>query len=168
MSKKATKPKVEDVLGEVLDGDAQTNALDFVAFLRANKLSPNLAAANSWAVAYKGQRVCFIRTYGSANYHNLKGGSWHICFANSKFANFDDEQYNLDEKLKNLIWDNISHCQNHDYACNPGDPMTIFGKKFDSVCHQWLFMINPDANAVECAKKIIMLYISSILRSKVV
>ena len=37
---KNEKPKIEDVVCEVLSGDAQKNALDFIAFLRENKLNP--------------------------------------------------------------------------------------------------------------------------------
>jgi len=38
---KISKPKIEDVIYEVLADDAQKNALDFAAFLRANKCHPD-------------------------------------------------------------------------------------------------------------------------------
>ena len=58
---KANKPKVEDIIPNWLDGDMKNNALDFVTWLRVNKMSPTWASANSWKVSYKSKGVCYIK-----------------------------------------------------------------------------------------------------------
>jgi len=153
------KPKIEDVIVQVLANDAQKNALNFVAFLRANKMSPSWASANAWAVSYKSQRVCYIRLHGTAHYHNLERGSWHINHVNygrTSLVDHGDEpnQHISDEKLKDMVWDNVKHCTRC-YNCKTGNSVTILGKQFDETCHSWLMMKNPDADAINCAKKIV-------------
>jgi len=58
-----TKPAIEDVIADVLNGDAKKNALDFVSYLQKNKMKPVWASANAWKVSYKGQVICYIRLY---------------------------------------------------------------------------------------------------------
>ena len=160
MANKITKPKLEDVINEVLTGDAYNNALDFVMFLRENKITTPWSATNSWKLRFKGKNIGFISTFGTAPYRGLAENSWHICFTDSTFVDNDtvcDRQYALTEKQKNIVWDTLRNCQKCPYLCNPGKPMTIFGKEFDSVCHQWLSLVNPDADALESAKKMVLL-----------
>jgi len=57
---KNVKPKIEDVIREVLIAGAVDNALSFIAYLRKNKMSPQWSAANSWKVVYKAHNVCVI------------------------------------------------------------------------------------------------------------
>jgi len=38
--------KIEDAINDVLSGDTQKNALDFIAFLRVNKIPPKLYVVN--------------------------------------------------------------------------------------------------------------------------
>jgi len=160
MSKpKTTKPKIEDVIIDALCGDAQKNALDFAAFLRANKMSPSWASANAWAVSYKGKRVCYIRMHGTADYHNLECGSWHINHVNygqTNLVGVENEQSISDEKLKNIVWDKVKFCKRC-YNCKPGNAVTILGKPFVEVCHSWLMMKNPDADTLNCGKKIVLM-----------
>ena len=159
MSEKVTKPKIEEIITDVLAGDALENALDFVAFLRANKLSPRWASLNAWAVSHKNQRICYIRLYGTAHYHNLEDGSWHINHVNygqTSFAGDDGEQLISDEKLKDMVWNNVKHCSRC-YNCKPGNVVTVLGKQFDKVCHSWLMMKNPDIVTLGCAKRIVLM-----------
>ncbi len=161
MPDKTVKPKIEEVIVGILDGDALQNALDFISFLRANKMSPTLTAANAWAVSYKGQRVCYIRVAGTAYYHNLENGSWHIAHVNygcTKLIGYtdDSEQYISDEKLNDIVLDKVKSCTRC-ANCKRGNSLTILEKQFDEVCHTWLLMKNPNADAVNCAKKIVMM-----------
>jgi len=165
MANKTAKPKVEDVINEVLTGDVCEKALDFVAFLRENKLMTPWSATNSWKIRFKGKDVGFMSTYGTAAYRGLAENSWQICFTAHKFANDDavyGEQCTLNESQKNMVWSMLRNCQKHPYLCNPGKSMTVFGKKLDNVCHQWLFLVNPDAEALDCVKKMILLFVISI------
>jgi hypothetical protein len=62
--------------------------------------------------------------------------------------------------MKEIAWANVVRCGNCDDAdCNPGKTEMIFGKEFANVCRgaDNLAMIfsNPDAEALECAKKMV-------------
>ena len=72
----SSKPKIEDVMHEVLKGDTLKNGIAFVAWLRENKMSPQWSAANSWKIAYKAHNVCNINLSGS--YHKIETGSWRV------------------------------------------------------------------------------------------
>ena len=159
MLKKPAKPQIEETIADVLDGDALENALDFVSFLRANKLSPRWASLNAWAVSYKNQRVCYIRLSGTAHYHNLENGSWHINHVNygkTDLVGDDNEQFVSDEALKDMVWGNVKYCTRC-YNCKTGNVVTLLGKQFDEVCHSWFMMKNPDVSAINCAKTIVLM-----------
>ena len=154
------KPKIEDVINEQLEGDRRQNALDFIAYLRENKLNPVWTATNAWWVNYKGKRLVSIRvrginTAGMSWGYGLDPGSWHIGHWLQGF-NFPD---NLNDELKQFIWANMQPCK-HCMCCAPGHSGEFLGKKFETVCY---FRIeNPDStgleftkNLLECKKKAI-------------
>jgi hypothetical protein len=45
---KNVRPKIEDNLGDILEGERLKHALEFITYLRANKMSPAWASENSW------------------------------------------------------------------------------------------------------------------------
>ena len=47
---KEINPKVEDVISDYLDGEMKRIALDFIAFLRTNKMNPAWTLTNLWKV----------------------------------------------------------------------------------------------------------------------
>ena len=47
LQQKTTKPVIEDVIGQFLEGDTLGNAMEFIAFLRENGMNPRWASANS-------------------------------------------------------------------------------------------------------------------------
>jgi hypothetical protein len=78
---KTTKPVIEDIIGKFLKGDALRNAMDFIAFLRENKMNPRWHSANSWRVSgKKGKGVCRIDLGGlkHAWMQHIKIGDWQI------------------------------------------------------------------------------------------
>jgi len=147
---KNKKPEIEEVISAVLSGDEQKNALNFVAYLRENKLNPKWSATNAWTVSHKTFRVCFIRLSGAADYHNLEAGTWHILPFIGEY-----ETTSLDDKLKDIVWANKKPCQ----TCNQCalQLSNIFGKKFDTACEGSIVFINPDSEGLDCAKKLVEL-----------
>ncbi|MDR2547048.1 MAG: hypothetical protein LBC96_05980 [Lachnospiraceae bacterium] len=147
---KIVKPKIEDVINDALFGDALKNALDFVLYLRENKMNPVWSATNAWKVSYKTYTVCFIRLHGSADYHNLEVGSWHIIPFIGEY-----EADSLSNDFKEIAWANKKTCG----GCGKCalELIAIFGRKFDYACEGSIRFINPDANEVECAKKLVEL-----------
>ena len=151
MPEKTVKPKVEDVIHDSVNEDHQKAALDFVGFIKANKMTPAWASQNSWKVNYKGNVLCYIRTAGTAHYHNLDDGSWHISFA--VYSDFVYDVAVPSESIK-IIWDKLKHCVRCG-NCIPSNHLTINGKEFDNVCHQWLVIKNPDNEVIETMKKLV-------------
>jgi len=147
------RPKIEDVINEELVGDRRQNALDFVAYLRANKLNPAWTATNAWWVNYKGKRLVSIRVRGVNTVeipwgYGLDPGSWHIGHWLQGY-NFPD---NANDELKRFIWANIQPCK-HCMSCKPGHSGDVLGKQFESACY---FRIeNPDEEGLEFTKKLL-------------
>jgi len=146
----ANKPKIEDMISEYLDNGMKKLALDFVDFLRTNKVQLRLIVnVNSlfWKAYYKSKVVCALK---------IANNSWTISPINWPLTQCDyssgyDRIIN-DVKLKKAMWNNINYCK----GCNKKDiPVraSVFGKEFDNVC--WMVNVNfidPDADAVKCAK----------------
>ena len=151
MPGKSVKPKIKDIIPEVVDDKHQKAALDFAEFIRANKMTPAWASKNAWKVNYKGKVLCYIRTSGTSHFYNLDDGSWHIAF-----AVYDDYAYDLSvsDNAIQMIWDRVRHCVRCS-NCIPANRLVINGKGFDNVCHQWLVVRNPDAEVLACVMKLV-------------
>ena len=163
-AQKELKPKVDDIAREILDEDKLVNVLDFLEFLKNNKLTPRWYATNSWSVKYKNKTVCKIKLNWMPRSSD-KGDYWgiyHAHFTREKwFVNYD--RYITDDGLKEFIWDNI----NPPYACSQkggtvrckGWPnMTILGKSFKSVCGCYSLVVkNPDGKTLEHAKDFVLI-----------
>ena len=90
MSEKKARLKIEDGIAELLSGDAQENALDFVAYLRANKISITQTYPDTWKASFKGKTVCDIV---------IKDGNWHLV-PRGEFFSSDYESIFTDENIK--------------------------------------------------------------------
>ena len=143
---KKVRPKIEDVIGDFLNGEALKNALDFVSYLRENKMSPQWSAANSWKVSYKAHNVLFIRFGSESQYYGMEKGSWYI------YAYIGQYEGSLPDDFKEIVWSNIKYCNRCSHC--KGERMMIFGKEFNNVCDSFI-VNNPDAKAIECIKMII-------------
>jgi hypothetical protein len=146
---KKIKPKVEDVINDLLSGDRKQAALDFVAFIKSYRMTPQWASANSWAVSYKGKRVCYIKVSD----YVAEDGSWYI----RPSVDYNDELFDFieNEKFTEIIWDNLHYCRACG-RCAPGRRVTVCGREFDHVCHGILFEFhNPDTATLDCAKKLV-------------
>jgi len=146
---KSTRPQIEDVADKLLEGEKLKNLLDFIKWLRANKISPTWATRNSWMVSVKGKRVCYIRV---SQLDGLFTGSWWVSFHAEGLV---DENLINDEKLKEIAWSNIRKCRVCN-SCFPGNNRVILGKEFEDICGLaapdfW----NPGADEIECMKKLI-------------
>ena len=138
-----TKPKIEDVIAETLDGDARREALDFAAYLRENKMSPVWTSANSWKCGYKGQGVCYIRLYGTQWGHTSGPDAWSVTLYGD-----NSEEYNefvVNGNYRDIVWN--SRASKKCFRCQPqrcapkgqqdtfmGHKMVFFGKEFENAC----------------------------------
>lgn len=142
---KKTKPKIEDIIYDLLKGNRKQDALDFVAYVKSLKMTPQWASANSWAVSYKNKRVCYIK---------VGNDSWYIRPSVSYDSSY--ENFISSENLEEVVWKNIHFCRRCG-KCAPGKHETILGRAFDNVCYSiQLELHNPDATALNCAKKLVV------------
>ena len=159
---KVLKLKIEDEIPKYLDGEMKQSALDFIAYMRANRMQPTWQSSDSWKANYKGQNVCVIR---------LSKGSWRVVPRISRWNKLIDS-YNKYEKeiteegLKGIVIANINICRSC-AGCGPGWEMTFFGKEHKNVCHNVpVQYVNPGEAEINCIKKILELMRHTVSENK--
>ena len=153
--------KIESHINDVLAGSAQKLALDFVTYLRAQEMQFEKGTGywedkRYWVIKYKDEYVCFILVngYGSVSHMDEPEG-WIIWSDDSGGDWFASSS--LDEHTKEIAWKNVDYCGHCGGICDGGTHKTIFGKEFDKVCRTAFRFDNPNAEAVECAKRLVEL-----------
>ena len=152
MAEKQLKPKIDEVVADILHGENLKNALELISFIKENKISLRWSSTNCWQLYYKSKRIGLIRmTEKAYPMYALGANSWLF----SPWGSDDViDALTDDEKAKNVIWNNVRICSNCG-SCGPGWERTVLGKVFEKTCHAWLNMINPDKQTVECIKQIL-------------
>ena len=161
-----SEQNIESFIGEVLTEDVQKNALDFIAFLKANNMQFERSTTDYWAdklywyVKFRDEFVGFIliNGYGSVGDETEPEGwiIWSDNYNSNLFANFL-----LDEHTKEIAWKHIDFG-----TCGGGITVNLFGKEFYPVCNGTTFRFNnPDATALECAKKLVEIRKKDILKN---
>ena len=56
------KLKIEDTITDLFTGELQKNLLNFVAYLRTNKMNPSRSSAIAYKIATNGKVVGYFRT----------------------------------------------------------------------------------------------------------
>lgn len=143
--------EIEAAIAEKLTGDARRNALDFVAFLRANNLALGSGGdGEGWAVGGAvGNSVGYMLVNGAAEIP----GPWTIWLNTCDFGGDPP-----DEGLKEAAWAHASPCG----KCHPGwkdcggGDRVIWGKAFERLCHSPLMFANPDANELAHVEALVL------------
>ena len=149
--------KIEDKINSVLTGDARQNALDFVAFLQSDEISPDWHhSGDGWSVMYANESIGFMLVNGVAE----MPGPWTIWFNSCDFG----EAGPVADEVKQTAWDNASICGHFatgGKVCGcgdqPGFQRAIFGKVFENRCHSPLMFTNPDAETLVNVNKLMLL-----------
>ena len=176
---KVVKPKPEDVAGDFLDAERAADLLNFVEFIRTNKIGIQWASANSWALVFKSKRtlghiqIYYLDIQEGGIYDRLFGEphplskSWFFCH----HRNYLDRYYNMEDcELKTFIFDHI-------YARNCGHCFcTWHGKEKAELneqkagymnptgCGCWpLRVYSPTGEALELTKRLIEFRMNCIL-----
>ena len=161
---KNIRPRIEEIINELLDNDRREAAINFVAFLKSYKMTPQWASLNAWTVKYRGKPVCSIKFYDLRLY--MDKGTWRICFS----GDYDNGYECLfsEENIKNIIWDNVYFCRNCAGTVKSHSiHASIFGKEFDNVCLYFKIQFeNPDSNTLECAKRLVEMRRTSIPKNE--
>jgi len=147
MAKQNTlKPKIEEIVSDYLDGDALGNAMDFFAWLRANKMTPTFGSKSKIGISYT-TRVCYIKLFH---------GSWYIWPAGKKGVYAND--FLVCEELSERVSASLAPCKGCGHQCNSGlgFTKTVCGKEFEHLCGCCPVRFhNPDAEALTIIKNVI-------------
>jgi hypothetical protein len=166
---KKVKPKIEDIILILFDGDMQKDISGFVAYMQANKMSPVWASLNSWKCSYKNKGVCYIKFNPYETTVRVDGNVWNV----SPAIDFNGNQFETlaaDENLRDFFLANPRYCRKecHRITCAKrvnqlvetytGVTKKILGKDFENMCrgdNLVSFPDNPDEQIIGYIKKII-------------
>jgi len=172
---KGNRPKIEEVIDYCLDGDLQTAALDFAAYMRKSKMPFGACTSSSTrgrSANYKGERICSIFVYAEDDWkyvgqHNPGDAQYWIVTPELIHINKYDKVA-INEGLQNILWDNINYCTHYrgnGIGCSPnkrcagGRDLTILGKEFNGIrwCGSHSSIKNPDEAAIKAIKRLLEL-----------
>ena len=106
---KKIRPKIEDIIPQYLDGDEKKSALEFIAYLRANKMSPGWAGfTNAWKATNKGGTICYMKLGAGSGASNIKNNKWVVAPFLENLSKYEDNIIN--ENLQPLLWENVFYC----------------------------------------------------------
>lgn len=160
--------KIENMIGDVLTGDMQKNALKFFSYLIASDMllersKGYWADKLYWMVKYEDEYVCFILLNGSEDKAEHEG--WTIWTDDSGSDCFVD--FTPDESMKEIVWNHIDTCARCGGCKHPGGSRKIlFGKAFENVCVTAMKFINSDADTLACVKKLVEIRKHAILKNR--
>ena len=154
--------QIEDAINNTLKGNAQKNALDLIAHIRASEASGTFTInihdekdESGWNVSNLG----FIIITGSDDFP----GPWTMWIGADNLG--EHAEPTTDEHIKEFAWAHVSPCGSCGGECSPGTRTVVFGKTFENVCQHNLIFANPDADAVANLKKIIDIRKNDILKN---
>jgi hypothetical protein len=156
---------IEATIRAILTGDAQNLALDFATYLRSlavefERGGGYWADKNYFIVRYNGEAVCYILV--NADESNGEPLGWVIWFDDSPHNSYANAP--LDAQMKETAWQYVDICCNCGGCGNPGGSRkTICGKEFENVCIATFRFDNPNAEEVECMKKLAEIRIGDIM-----
>jgi len=132
----------EDVIREKLTGKMQQNALDYVAFVKANGI--------------QGDGVYYVPGAYLCNIHRVDETGWYVSMENidSPLCRHEYQNFPVDEKVKEFAWAHVSKCAGCGCGFNPGRRIMLFGKEFHHTCFGFLNIDNADGEELELLKKL--------------
>lgn len=161
--------RIEEIINDTLMGDTQTNALDFIAFLRAEDIAYN-QSGGYLDVHCLGRNVCSVLITGDKD----APGPWTIWSEQEPgtWVTWPDGepgggQAGLpeDAHTREIAWAHVNPCASCGGDCSPGRRKTVFGRGFDNLCNSALAFTDPDAEALACAKRMVQARVKDIRES---
>jgi len=178
-NQKPFKPKIADIISDLLDGEDLEIALEFISYLTDNKINVQWTNANTWKAVKKGVTVCYIKAgienksdnpfyVKLINENDFGKGSWVI---NPHIPGLDGYPHVTDikipagyeeifnnKKIFNIICSKVRPCSNcgNLKKCAPGINVNFWGKKLDNRCKFFgIPFLDPDSEELECVKLLI-------------
>jgi hypothetical protein len=143
------------------------NALDLIAWLRANQIKPIWAVTNGWKGTYKNKALYYIRLYNRwKETPHLKEKYGRHTWVVTLYLEENMEKYAeqlCSEGLQDFVRRHVHHCMLCRTPCHgktpPHKDVTVLGKEVKGICHgrplTWVF--DPDTEAVGVIKRLLAL-----------
>ena len=156
-----TKPKIEDMIPEYLDGEAKQSMLKFLEVCKTHGVKTKWSATNRWKLVLNGENIGMIYMATKPCYDVNQGflkNEWYTFTNNSSnliFGALNKEGISEKEKedIVYVIHRNLKTCANTKKRCVPLKSITIFGKEYnesDNLCSDCggtnfqIMFTNPD------------------------
>jgi len=162
-----TKPKIEEVIPEYLTGDNKQRALDFVAWLRANKMSPAWKITNGWSNSSRGILYYIRLPLYDSHFRNLKqsdGIAWEKSWVLTPYLHHIEqyEELIIKENLQDFILSGLHYCTPcpHRFCATE---KTVFGNTIKNLCKGDLYgglalwYVNPSETELIQLKRLLKL-----------
>jgi len=151
MSEQNTNTQFMDYIKENLTGDTQRNALAFLQHLISIGMTAE-GSANDGRFIYKGVKVCDTY-FGSSSNNPGYPEPWNVWMTDDYGKEIESVPF--DDRMREVAWANVLACDNcgADW-CAPDKRRIILGRGFDKLCVSVMSFTAPDAEAVECMKKL--------------
>jgi len=149
----STPLTIEDYFRSVLIGEKLRNALDYVACKRAKGRPVGTP---------DGDMCNFdVGVIGTQNFDGIPGWWISIGHFDGFFLRRENQDFQIDDKLKELVWSNVRPCYHFktngkECGCGsqPGRRVRFFGKEFHNTCHGLVEVQNADGEVLELTKKL--------------
>ena len=151
-----TRIKIDDAINEYIENENEKKIiLDFIAWLRKNKMSPSWNARNSWKVSFNKHKVFILNV------------DKNIITIRRYFVNFTNEcqTFIINNNLQNLVCNNMTMCSRLENksctGCPPSPDFTgisinICGKEIKNICRGVIMkFVNPDYETLAGIKKLL-------------
>jgi len=142
---------IEDAINDVLSGETRKNALELISFLRAADNAERFVMKMYDDSGCEVSNLGFIVIGGSDDFPD----PWTMWIDADNLGGHLQGQEFVDERIKEFAWAHVAPCGSCGGQCSPGTTANVFGRQFENTCRSQLMFTNPDADAVECMKKII-------------
>ena len=158
MSEQLKNLTIEEEINEKLIGDMHKNALSFVDFLKTSGMTVD--SVYSGLFRYHGEAVCVLALH--PNFDENIGWNIYLGDYDSTICKSENEDYPIDESLKEFAWAHKHTCGSCGCGNQPGKCFKILGKEFDNVCTSLMWFGNPADEELEKLIKLVGIWISCI------
>ncbi|MDR2166560.1 MAG: hypothetical protein LBE35_01760 [Clostridiales bacterium] len=119
------------------------NVRDFLEYLQANEMS-----FREGAVYFGDRVVCYMNIEDESDPFS----PWTI-WSYGDYSEGPDAI--ICERMRQVAWENVNPCATCGAGCDPGNTKVIFGKRFENVCNADMAFYSPEADALECVKRLL-------------
>jgi len=149
-----SRPKIEEIIPQYLDGDSKKSITELLEYCKANKITTPWSATNRWKIKRKGELIGMIyigKCPCMPGGEGFEKNVWYIHISNMNEA---AEKENMVE----VVHRNITPCALERKVCDKPNTTTILGKEFKGMCPaSGRRFANPDAELLDLIKRALIL-----------